>query len=162
MKVQTLDYNLNQPMAKQITVPLNSTFGVAVKVYKDGEEVDVKPGELSVGGQAASGQVNGFNTVELSSDNSIGMKQLEVEAAKLPIIDTTLTQSYRFKNTSGALLHRKLWPGGDSLSVFGIDREIELNGADLTASLIDYGSTSPSFTTYMKYGFTLSGPNISA
>lgn len=74
MKYFTLDYNMNAPTPKCIKVPVNSEYGVAVKVYKDGEEVDVKPGELSVGSQAASGQVNGFNTVELSSDGAVGMK----------------------------------------------------------------------------------------
>lgn len=74
MKYQILEYNANGPTPQQITVPLNSAYGVAVKVYKDGEEVDVKPGELSVGGQAAFGQVNGFNTVELSSNGTVGMK----------------------------------------------------------------------------------------
>jgi len=74
MKYFTLDYNANVPTPKCIKVPVNSEYGVAVKVYKDGEKVDVKTDELSVGGQAASGQVNGFNTVELSSDGAVGMK----------------------------------------------------------------------------------------
>lgn len=36
MKYFTLDYNANAPTPKCIKVPVNSEYGVAVKVYKDG------------------------------------------------------------------------------------------------------------------------------
>ena len=82
MKVQTLDYNLNQPMAKQITVPLNSTFGVAVKVTKDGEAADIAMDELSVGGLTAVSQVDGYNIYELSSGDAGQMNSLNVDVDK--------------------------------------------------------------------------------
>lgn len=156
MNVQTIEFDASTPIQKQITVPTNSDFAVGIKVYRDGEVVDVKRHELSVNGQIASNQRNGYNIFELSSDSNVGMKQFDVEAAKLPVIDTTLTQSNRFKNSSSVIPHKKLYPGGDSLSVFGIDREIELSCTDLTVQFIDYGSTVAIHGA--KYSIGLSGP----
>ena len=50
MKYKTLRYDMNRPVAQRITEPLNSAYGVAVKVYKDGKKVDVNTDELSVNG----------------------------------------------------------------------------------------------------------------
>lgn len=40
-------------------------------------------------------------------------------------------------------MSRKLYPGSESLSEFGIDREIELKGSDISVSFTDYGTTTP-------------------
>jgi hypothetical protein len=40
-------------------------------------------------------------------------------------------------------MSKKLYPGSESLSEFGIDREIELKGSDISASFTDYGTTVP-------------------
>lgn len=79
MKYFTLDYNMNAPTPKCIKVPVNSEYGVAVKVYKDGQKVNVKTDELSVNGQTASGQQNGFNIFELSSGSNAGMTNFDVD-----------------------------------------------------------------------------------
>ena len=105
---------------------------MAVKVFNDGEEKAVKSSELSVDGVEAYDQISGYNVVRLQSNGTEGIKSFDVEAAKLPVIDTTLTESHRFKSTTNVVLHKKLFPGNDSLSVFGIDREIELSCTDLT------------------------------
>lgn len=49
MKYYTIDYNANQPSNKQISVPTDSDYGVAVKIEKDGSVLsgDTKIGDLS-------------------------------------------------------------------------------------------------------------------
>lgn len=79
MQYKTITFDANRPVAKQITEPLNSAYGVAVKVYKDGQKVNVKTNELSINGQTASGQQNGFNIFELSSGSNAGMTNFDVD-----------------------------------------------------------------------------------
>lgn len=79
MNVQTIEFDASTPIQKQITVPTNSDFAVGIKVYRDGKEVDVKRHELSVNGQIASDQRNGYNIFELSSNGDVGMTSLDVD-----------------------------------------------------------------------------------
>ena len=79
MNIQTIEYDARMPVQKQITVPTNSDFAVGIKVYRDGKEVDVKRHELSVNGQIASDQRNGYNIFELSSNGDVGMTSLDVD-----------------------------------------------------------------------------------
>ena len=79
MKVQTIKYDVDKPTPQQITVPLNSDYSLGVKVYKDGEQIELKSNQLSVDGEVATGQENSYNIFELSSGSDVGMKQLDVE-----------------------------------------------------------------------------------
>jgi len=73
---------LNQPTVKQITVPLNSTFGVAVKVTKDGEPLSCELDELSVNGMSAEFESAGYCVFALSSDAAVGIRRLDVRLDK--------------------------------------------------------------------------------
>lgn len=79
MKYFTLDYNANAPTPKCIKVPVNSEYGVAVKVYKDEQLVSA---DLSVDGVACVEGFDGWQLAELSSGNVETMKTLDVEACK--------------------------------------------------------------------------------
>lgn len=79
MKYFTLDYNQNAPTPKCIKVPVNSEYGVAVKVYKDGQLVSA---DLSVDGVACVEGFDGWQLAELSSGNVETMKTLDVTAYK--------------------------------------------------------------------------------
>ena len=46
---QTLEYDMNSPVDKAVSVPLDSVYGLAVKVIKDGVPVELSGSELSVG-----------------------------------------------------------------------------------------------------------------
>lgn len=78
MNYYTIDYDVNRPMANQMTVPMNSEYGIGVRVIKDNEPVNLEMGELSVNGMSATSQVNGYNLYELSSGNDTGMNTLDV------------------------------------------------------------------------------------
>ena len=94
MNVQTIEFDASTPIQKQITVPTNSDFAVGIKVYRDGEVVDVKRHELSVNGQIASDQRNGYNIFELSSDSNVGMKRLEFDVDKKSTVSQNIYSVY--------------------------------------------------------------------
>lgn len=75
MTYKTIIFDANRPIVKQITEPLNSDYGVAVKVYKDDELLNC---ELSVGGEKLEDGRNGWKTYQLSSGSEPCMKTLDV------------------------------------------------------------------------------------
>lgn len=48
----TIDYDLTRPTNKIVSAPLNSNFGVAVKMWRNGSALD---SDITVGGIASSG-----------------------------------------------------------------------------------------------------------
>jgi len=79
MKYKTLTFDANRPVAKQITEPLDSDYGIAVKVYKDGECLDYS---LFVDGKELEEYKDGWKTVQLSTGSIPCQKQLEVLVSK--------------------------------------------------------------------------------
>ena len=79
MEYKSITFDMNQPIAQQITEPLNSAYGVAVKVYKDGQLVSA---DLSVDGTVCTEGPDGWQFAELSSGNVETMKTIEVTASK--------------------------------------------------------------------------------
>lgn len=75
MEYKTITFDANRPSPQQITEPLNSVYGVAVKVYKDGQPVSA---DLSVGGTACTEGPDGAKLAELSSGNFQTMKRFGV------------------------------------------------------------------------------------
>ena len=74
MKYYKLEYDMNRPSTKCLPVPTNSDYGVAVKVYRDGELVN---GDLSVGGLSATTKGD-WKLVDLSSGSTEGIGELDV------------------------------------------------------------------------------------
>lgn len=79
MEYKSITFDMNKPIVQQITEPLNSAYGVAVKVYKDGQLVSA---DLSVGQTACTEGPDGWQFAELSSGNVEIMKTIEVTANK--------------------------------------------------------------------------------
>lgn len=79
---QVLEYDVNSPVEKAVSVPLDSVYGLAVKVFKDGEPVELSGDELSVGGQTGQGEADGYSLFVLSSGSEPCSKQLDVEVSK--------------------------------------------------------------------------------
>lgn len=88
MKYKTVTFDANRPIPQQITEPLNSNYGVAVKVYKDGQLVDA---DLSVDGKNAKELVDGWKAVELSSGTFPATKTLDVELEAAPTTQVEVT-----------------------------------------------------------------------
>ena len=82
MNTYALEYSLNQPVAKQITVPLNSSYAVGIKLYKNGEPLSCETGELTVDGTEASGESAGYCVFALSSDGGTGIRRFDVSLDK--------------------------------------------------------------------------------
>lgn len=70
MKYYKLDYNANQPSNKQISVPTDSVYGVAVKIEKDGS---VLTGETNIGDLSATTTRGGYDIFDLSSGSTPSM-----------------------------------------------------------------------------------------
>lgn len=77
MKYKTVIFDANRPAPRQITEPLDSDYGVAVKVYRNGAPVD---GAIAVGGTPAAEGRDGWKTCELSTGSAPCAKELGVTA----------------------------------------------------------------------------------
>ena len=97
MKYKTITFDANRPVAKQITEPLDSDYGIAVKVYKDGEPISA---DLSVDGAACTYGPDGWHLAELSSGNVETMKIVDVDVAKDPTINKEINPIGEAVNTS--------------------------------------------------------------
>lgn len=89
MKYSTLEYDMNRPSTKVINVPLDSNYGIAVKVFKDGQLIQPS---LSVGGEQATGTRADWQLFELSSGSVPCKKLMEVRAAE--VISTHLEHTW--------------------------------------------------------------------
>lgn len=85
---------MNRPSTKSLQVPTNSDYGVAVKVYRNGELVN---GDLSVGGLSATTKGD-WKLVDLSSGSDEGIGELDVELNVPP----TACENISTDNTSEA------------------------------------------------------------
>lgn len=79
MKYKTITFDANRPVAKQITEPLDSDYGIAVKVYKDGQPISA---DLSIGETICTEGPDGWKFAELSTGSTPCQKQLEVLVSK--------------------------------------------------------------------------------
>ena len=96
MTYKTLRYDMSRPSTRQITEPLNSVYGVAVKVYRDWQPVSA---DLSVGGTACVDGRGGWKFAELSSGNSKATKELDVEFSAPPTARAELSTDYTYSAT---------------------------------------------------------------
>ena len=62
----TINYDLNRPTNQIVSAPLNSDFGVGVKMWRNGSELD---SDITVGGIASSGTRGGYQLFDLSTGN---------------------------------------------------------------------------------------------
>lgn len=79
MKYSTINYDSNRPMPNVVKAPTNSDIGVAIKVWKDGQEIDA---DVSVDGLSASSTRNGWQLFDLSTDSGFGRVDYDVMALK--------------------------------------------------------------------------------
>ena len=78
----TVDYDINQPSNKVVTVPIDSDYNLAVRVFKDGEQVELSGTELLVDEQQATEVVNGYSLFDLSTGSTACTKEFGVEVNK--------------------------------------------------------------------------------
>lgn len=78
----TVNYDVNRPSNKVVSVPLDSQYGLAVKVYKDGHQAELSSSQISVDGQYSSGTLRGYHLFELSSGSIPCVNQFDVVVDK--------------------------------------------------------------------------------
>lgn len=74
----TINYDLNRPTNQIVTAPLNSDFGVGVKMWRDGSALD---SDITVGGIASSGTRGGYQLFDLSTGSEETITDYEVSGA---------------------------------------------------------------------------------
>lgn len=74
----TIDYDLNRPTNKIVSAPLNSDFGVGVKMWRDGSALD---SDITVGGNASTGTRGGYQLFELSTGSDEAITDYQVSGA---------------------------------------------------------------------------------
>ena len=101
MKYKALTFDANRPIPQQITEPLNSDYGVAVKVYKDGQLVDA---DLSVDGVACVEGFDGWKLCELTTNREEGTKKINVAVEKQPTVYAELNTTKTIEGTKPPVL----------------------------------------------------------
>lgn len=77
-KYYTIDYDLNRPTNKIVPAPLNSDFGVGVRMWRDGSALD---SDITVGGIASSGTRGGYQLFDLSTGSDEAITDYRVSGA---------------------------------------------------------------------------------
>ena len=67
MKYATIEYDFNRPSNKVLKEPLDSDYGIAVRILKDGELVE---GDLSVDGISATTTTDTWQLFDLSTGST--------------------------------------------------------------------------------------------
>lgn len=157
MKYKALTFDTNRPIPQQITEPLNSDYGVAVKVYKDEQLVDA---DLSVDGVACVEGFDGWKLCDLSTNSEEGTKKIIVAVDKQPTTYAELDTTKTMTGTNPIPL-----PVNTSFDVIVFAQELpELVGKtinfkdfsfDISATLTDArGTTYPEFNNTNKRIYT--------
>ena len=71
----TINYDLNRPSNQIVSAPLNSNFGVGVKMWRDGSALD---SDITVGGITSSGTRGGYQLFDLSTGSEETITDYEV------------------------------------------------------------------------------------
>lgn len=97
MKLYTAKFDADHPeVSCTVTVPLDSSFGVAVGVKYQGKDVKIQKNEVLLDGQNAIDVVdNKYAVFKLSSDGNVGIESYQVDTN--PSIDYVDASAYAEK-----------------------------------------------------------------
>ena len=93
MKYKTLTFDANKPIVQAITTPLNSKYGIAVKVQRDSKDIACSKEDIKVDGLSAVSQIAGYNLYELSSDGGAGSVNKDIVVDVPDSFDLNITLS---------------------------------------------------------------------
>ena len=144
MKYYKAEFDANRKSSKRVTVPLNSRYGVAVKVRVNGEDLSFKDGELKIVDGArelsASGEIAGYTTFKLDSGSEAKQRELRVSAC----IDSNLNYENIQELTGNAPQSPQFQPSYNvdigSLSVAGLKPEDVYINDDLKQDMPEHGT----------------------
>lgn len=100
MKYYTINYDANYPMLNQINVPLNSVYGIGVRVKKNGAYIPLAKDEVLIGEQRGNSTIGDYVTVNMASGNSNGIIRKDVIIEKQPTILGELSDQRTQLNSS--------------------------------------------------------------
>ena len=71
MRIYVLEFNCNTPTTQQVNIPTNTDYMVGIKATKNGEVLDIKPTEMTLGGtEADATKTNGYVTFTSASGDT--------------------------------------------------------------------------------------------
>lgn len=115
MKIYTAEYDADRPSTKSVEVPLNSTFGVAVGVKYDGEDVKVRQNEILLDGLSADDALGDkYLVFRLSSDGEAGYDRYTVNTSTDGM--TVVEKSYKYYLTPQEISSAQQWFKCDTLN----------------------------------------------
>jgi hypothetical protein len=152
MKYYKLEYDMNRPSVKGISVPTDSDYGVAVKVYRNNQ---LLTGDISVGGLSATEGSGNWKLVELESGSTATTGKLDVDFHKPSTLEGDFTGEVSAKNTRSQPQQKAFTlPLSDFL-----DKDLTITPRDINLELLqkrtagideEYGDFADTSTQYAK------------
>ena len=152
MKYYKLEYDMNRPSVKGISVPTDSDYGVAVKVYRNNQ---LMTGDISVGGLSATEGSGNWQLVELESGSTATTGKLDVDFHKPSTLEGDFTGEVSAKNTRSQPQQKAFTL---PLSNF-LDKDLTITPRDINLELLqkrtagvdeEYGDFADTSTQYAK------------
>lgn len=152
MKIFTIEYNLNKPVAHRITVPQNSPYGVAVKVTLNGE---VQTGAtVTVGGASLDSTIGDWPYAVFTAGQDVGQTLVPVVVGLDGYSDKTLPLYVTVADEGGFTVD--LSGGGGATDAYTKTETDELLSAKADVSALTAFVTSDDLTAYQPAGEYLS------
>ena len=100
MTYQILDYSMNEPSTKRITVPLRSSYGLGIRVSENGQALSVDPNQIAVNGISATTKMFDVHLCDLSSGTAPCQKEYDVTVNGQPAPTQINARQVSFENES--------------------------------------------------------------
>lgn len=93
MKYKIIECDLARPSAQSITVPLNSQYGIAVRVKENGTSVAVPTGGLKVGGFSPTETISDLSLFKFNSGARQKTSAMDVKVNLPPTVKQNIETS---------------------------------------------------------------------
>ena len=100
MTYQILDYSMNEPSTKRITVPLRSDYGLGIRVSENGQTLSLDPKQIAVNGISATTKMFDVHLCDLSSGTEPCQKEYDVTVNGQPAPTQLSALPVSFENDS--------------------------------------------------------------
>lgn len=85
MTLYTLEYSANTPTTQQVNVPTNTDYKIGVKVACNGEQLDLDPADVTLGGLSADAEkTNGYVTFTKAAGDEASNTQKTLAIVHVP------------------------------------------------------------------------------
>lgn len=162
MKYYTINYDANYPMLNQINVPLNSEYGIGIRVKRNGQFIPLSEQEVLVGDQMGSSTIGDYVVVNMASGNSNGIIRKDVVIEKQPSVVGELSAQRTQLNDSDTDLTYS--PEVPATNIEGLEFPVSIKASDvdytITATLSAESGITEVEVPSSQAGILLSGTSV--